>query len=56
MRKKIEKNFWDLEIIGNRRKKQILAIFHDARSYFLGSLIALKINQKNGLAFFKPEY
>ena len=26
MRKKIEKNFWDMEIIGNRRKKKIFAL------------------------------
>ena len=28
MRKKIEKNFWDMEIIGNRRKKDLTPLFN----------------------------
>ena len=27
MRKKIEKNFWDMEIIGNRRKRVFVHLF-----------------------------
>ena len=32
MRKKIEKNFWDMEIIGNRRKKKYVLRKSDVRA------------------------
>ena len=37
MRKKIEKNFWDMEIIGNRRKRSVLNSY--AQVVTIGDLI-----------------
>ena len=37
MRKKIEKNFWDMEMIGNRQKKLLFVIVQSSHTvpYFL---------------------
>ena len=51
VRKKIEKNFWDMEIIGNRRKIPFLVTFSDLRLQKTFELQSLKRNNPKLVSF-----